>query len=299
MNKGNNIVLGILFMTFAMLCLSVNDVLVKGLSKAYPIWEVIFFRALSGVIISVVLIIFFGWKTLKTKKPLGHLTRAFSSVACVVFYFFGLKYLMLSENVAIVHSAPILATLLAVHFLGEKLGLHRIAAVVLGFVGVLVIVKPGSDLFKFESLFPLAAAFFMAISYLATRFLMSTESSVAIIFYYSLALLITSLIFFPNHFVIPSLFNLIPLMGLGVMGSLGHYFMAQAAKNAEVILITPFEYTSFIFLGIMGYFFYNEVPGTSVFIGMFLIILSGIYIVYREQQKKRSIVSQTILKNTR
>ena len=88
-------------------------------------------------------------------------------------------------------------------------------------------------------------------------------------------------------------------MGLGVMGSLGHYFMAQAAKSAEVIVITPFEYTSFIFLGIMGYFFYNEVPDTSVFIGMFLIILSGIYIVYREQQKKRSIVSQTILKNTR
>ena len=299
MNKGNNIVLGILFMTFAMLCLSVNDVLVKGLSKAYPIWEVIFFRALSGVIISVILIIFFGWKTLKTEKPFGHLTRAFSSVACVVFYFFGLKYLMLSENVAIVHSAPILATLLAAPFLGEKLGLHRMAAVALGFLGVLVIVKPGSDLFMFESLFPLAAAFFMAVSYLATRFLMSTESSVAIIFYYSLALLITSLIFFPNHFVIPSLFNLIPLMGLGVMGSLGHYFMAQAAKSAEVIVITPFEYTSFIFLGIMGYFFYNEVPGTSVFIGMFLIILSGIYIVYREQLKNRSIVSQTILKNTR
>jgi len=299
MNKENNIVLGIIFMTLAMFCLSVNDVLVKGLSKAYPIWEVIFFRALSGVIISVVLIIFFGWKTLKTEKPLGHLTRAFSSVACVVFYFFGLKYLMLSENVAIVHSAPILATLLAVPFLGEKLGLHRMAAVALGFLGVLVIVKPGSDLFMFESLFPLAAAFFMAVSYLATRFLMSTESSVAIIFYYSLALLITSLIFFPNHFVIPSLFNLIPLMGLGVMGSLGHYFMAQAAKSAEVVVITPFEYSSFIFLGIMGYFFYNEVPDASVFIGMLLIVLSGIYIVYREQQKKKYIVSQTILKNTR
>ena len=299
MNKGNNIVLGIIFMTFAMLCLSVNDVLVKGLSTAYPIWEVIFFRALSGVIISVVLIIFFGWKTLKTEKPLGHLTRAFSSVACVVFYFFGLKYLMLSENVAIVHSAPIIATLLAVPFLGEKLGLHRMVAVALGFLGVLVIVKPGSDLFKLESLFPLAAAFFMAVSYLATRFLMSTESSVAIIFYYSFALLITSLIFFPNDFVIPSLFNLVPLMSLGIMGSLGHYFLSQAAKSAEVVVITPFEYTSFIFLGVMGYFFYNEVPDSSVYIGALLILLSGIYIVYREQQKKKNIVSQTILKNTR
>lgn len=298
MNK-ENIILGIIFMTLAMFCLSVNDVLVKGLSSVYPIWEVIFFRALSGIIISVLLIFFFGWQTLKTKKPLGHITRAFSSVACVVCYFFGLKYLMLSENVAIVHSAPILATLLAVPFLGEKLGLHRFTAVMIGFVGVLIIVKPGSDLFKIESLFPLAAAFFMAISYLSTRFLMSTESSVSIIFYYSLALLITSLVFFPNDFVMPSLYNLIPLMSLGVMGSFGHYFMAQAAKSAEVVVITPFEYTSFIFLGVMGYFFYGEVPNSSVYIGMFLIILSGVYIVYREQKKKKNIVSQTILKNTR
>ena len=299
MNKENNILLGILFMTLAMFCLSVNDVLVKGLSSAYPIWEVIFFRALSGFLISIVLVFFFGIQTLKTKKPIGHLIRAFSSVGCVVFYFFGLKYLMLSENVAIVHSAPILATLLAVPILGEKLGLHRILAIVLGFIGVLIIVKPGSDLFKIVSLLPLAASFFMAIAYLATRFLMSTESSVAIIFYYSLALIITSLIFFPNNFVIPSLFNLIPLMGLGVMGSLGHYFMSQAAKSAEVVVITPFEYTSFIFLGVMGYFFYGEEPDSSVYIGMLLIIFSGIYIVYREQQKKKSIVSQTILKNTR
>ena len=299
MNKENNIILGIIFMTLAMFCLSVNDVLVKGLSTAYPIWEVIFFRAFSGVIVSIILLFFFGWQTLKTTKPIGHLTRAFSSVACVVFYFYGLKYLMLSENVAIVHSAPIIATLLAAPILGEKLGLHRITAVIIGFIGVLVIVKPGSDLFKLESLFPLAAAFFMAISYLATRFLMSTESSVSIIFNYSLALFITSIVFFPNDFVIPSLYNLIPLMALGVMGSLGHYFMSQAAKSAEVVVITPFEYTSFIFLGIMGYFFYNEVPDASVITGMLLIVLSGIYIVYREQQKKKNIVSESILKNTR
>ena len=299
MHTENNIILGIIFMTLAMFCLSVNDVLVKGLSSIYPIWEVIFFRALSGVIISVALIFFFGWKRLKTKKPFGHLIRAFSSVACVVFYFFGLKYLLLSENVAIVHSAPILATILAVPILGEKIGFHRVAAILLGFIGVLIIVKPGSDLFKIESLFPLLAAFFMAISYLSTRFLMSTESSVAIIFYYSFALLITSLIFFPIDFIIPSIFNLIPLMALGIMGSLGHYFMSQAAKSAEVVIITPFEYTSFIFLGVMGYFFYNEVPTSSVFIGAFLIVLSGTYIVYREHQKKKIIISATILKNTR
>ena len=186
MNKENKIFLGIIFMTLAMFCLSVNDVLVKWQSSSYPIWEVIFFRAFSGVLISCVLILFFGFKNLKTKKPLGHLIRAFSSVACVVFYFFGLKYLLLSENVAIVHSAPIIATFLAVPILGEKLGLHRIFAILLGFVGVLIIVKPGSDLFKIESLLPIISAVFMAFSYLSLRFIMKTDSSISIIFYYSL-----------------------------------------------------------------------------------------------------------------
>ena len=96
-------------MTLGMLCLSVNDVIVKGLNEYFPVWEIVFFRALSGLIISFVLIGYFGVSKIKTKKPIRHTIRAFSAVACVVFYFFGLKYLLLSENVAIVHSAPILA----------------------------------------------------------------------------------------------------------------------------------------------------------------------------------------------
>ena len=294
-----NIILGITFIIVGMFCLSVNDVLVKGLSRNFPVWEIVFFRAFSGVLISLGLIVRFGWQKLKTQKPIGHFVRAFSSVACVVFYFFGIKFLLLSENQAIVHLAPIIATILAIPILGGKLGLYRILAVILGFIGVLIIVKPGSGLFKIESLLPLIAAIFMACSYLATRFLMSTESSVAIIFYYSFALLITTLIFFPSNFVIPTFFDLIPLMFLGLMGSLGHYFLALASKNAEVMVITPFEYSSFIFVTVMAYIFYNEIPGVSIILGVVLIIISGVYIVYREQQKKKNIVSQVILKNMR
>ena len=82
----------------------------------------------------------------------------------------------------------------------------------------------------------------------------------------------------------PNIVQLIPLMSLGVMGSLGHYFMSQAAKNAEVVVISPFEYSSFIFVGVMGYIFYNEVPSISIIIGGILIILGGVYIAYREQR---------------
>ena len=271
-------------MILSMFCLSVNDVMVKGLNQVFPVWEVIFFRALSGMLISLGLVLIFGWKTLRTTKPIRHFVRAFSAVGCVVFYFFGLKYLLLTENISIVHSAPIIAALLAIPILGERLGIHRMGAIIIGFIGVIIIVKPGTDIFKYASLLPLISALFMASVYLSTRSLMNTDSSIAIIFYYSLALFITSIIFLPNDFVIPSSSQLIPLMSLGVMGSLGHYFMSQAAKNAEVVVISPFEYSSFIFVGIMGYIFYNEVPSISIIIGGILIILGGVYIAYREQK---------------
>ena len=280
----NKNIMGIIFMTLGMFCLSVNDVVVKGLNISFPVWEIIFFRAFSGILVSFGLIFIFGWKSLKTKKPIRHFVRAFSAVGCVVFYFFGLKFLLLSENIAIVHSAPIFAALLAVPILGERLGIHRISAIVIGFIGVIIIVKPGTDVFKLVSILPLISALFMASVYLSTRSLMNTDSSIAIIFYYSLALLITSIVFLPNDFAIPNIVQLIPLMSLGVTGSLGHYFMSQAAKNAEVVVISPFEYSSFLFVGIMGYIFYNEVPSISIIIGGILIIAGGVYIAYREQK---------------
>ena len=271
-------------MTLGMFCLSVNDVVVKGLNISFPVWEIIFFRAFSGILVSFCLIFIFGWKSLKTEKPIRHFVRAFSAVGCVVFYFFGLKFLLLSENIAIVHSAPIFAALLAVPILGERLGIHRISAIVIGFIGVIIIVKPGTDVFKLVSILPLISALFMASVYLSTRSLMNTDSSIAIIFYYSLALLITSIVFLPDDFTMPNIVQLIPLMSLGVMGSLGHYFMSQAAKNAEVVVISPFEYSSFLFVGIMGYIFYNEVPSISIIIGGILIIAGGVSIAYREQK---------------
>ena len=282
MHTKNNNLLGIILMILGMFCLSVNDVNVKGLNNYFPVWEVIFFRAFSGLIVSFILIGYFGFNRIKTKKPVRHFIRAFSAVGCVVFYFFGLKYLYLSENVAIVHSAPILAAILAVPILGEKLGIKRSTAIVLGFIGVIIIVKPGSNFFKLVSLLPFISAIFMAAVYLSTRSLMNTESSVAIIFYYSVALFITSLFFFPKDFVLPSLVQLIFLTSLGIVGSFGHFFLSQAAKFADVVVISPFEYSSFIFVGIMGYYFYDEVPGISIILGGLLIIFSGVYIAYRE-----------------
>ena len=210
--------------------------------------------------------------------------RAFSAVGCVVFYIFGIKFLLLSENIAIAHSAPIIAALLAVPILGEKIGLQRTIAILIGFIGVLIIVKPGSDLFNLKALLPMGSALFMASVYLTTRSLMNTESSVSIVFYYSVALLFTSIIFFPNNFLIPDTFNLICAMSLGVMGSAGHFFMSQAAKYADVAVTAPFEYTSFVFVGVMAYIFYNEIPNYSIVIGSLLIVIASIYIAYRENK---------------
>ncbi len=281
MNKN---LLGILLMTLGMFSLSINDIIYKNLTMNFPVWEAVFFRAFSGSIISLYLVYHSGINSIKTKKPVRHFVRAFSAVGCVVLYIFGIKYLLLSENIAIAHSAPIIAGLLAVPILGEKIGIHRMLAIVVGFIGVLVIVKPGTDLFQLKSLLPIGSAFFMASVYLTTRSLMNTESSTSIVFYYSFALLFTSLIFFPSDFVIPDTFNLILALSLGIMGSMGHYFMSQAARHADVAVTSPFEYSSFIFVGLMGYFFFYEIPSNSVIVGGILIIISGVYVAYRERK---------------
>ena len=139
-------------------------------------------------------------------------------------------------------------------------------------------------LFQLVSLLPFISAVFMASVYLSTRSLMNTESSVAIIFYYSLALLITSLFFFPKNFILPNFPQLMLLISLGIMGSLGHYFMSQAAKNADVAVTSPFEYSSFIFVGLMGFLIFAEVPTYSIYFGGLIIISSGIFIAYRERK---------------
>ena len=281
MNKN---LLGILLMTLGMFSLSINDIIYKNLTMNFPVWEAVFFRAFSGSIISLYLVYHSGINSIKTKKPIRHFVRAFSAVGCVVLYIFGIKYLLLSENIAIAHSAPIIAALLAVPILGEKIGMHRILAITIGFVGVLVIIKPGTDLFQLKSLLPIGSALFMASVYLTTRSLMNTESSTSIVFYYSFALLFTSLIFFPSDFVIPDIFNLILALSLGIMGSMGHFFMSQAARHADVAVTSPFEYSSFIFVGLMGYFFFYEIPSNSVILGGILIIISGVYVAYRERK---------------
>ena len=281
MNKN---LLGILLMTLGMFSLSINDIIYKNLTMNFPVWEAVFFRAFSGSIISLYLVYHSGINSIKTKKPVRHFVRAFSAVGCVVLYIFGIKYLLLSENIAIAHSAPIIAALLAVPILGEKIGIHRILAITIGFVGVLVIIKPGTDLFQLKSLLPIGSALFMASVYLTTRSLMNTESSTSIVFYYSFALLFTSLIFFPSDFIIPDTFNLILALSLGIMGSMGHFFMSQAARHADVAVTSPFEYSSFIFVGLMGYFFFYEIPSNSVIIGGILIIISGVYVAYRERK---------------
>ena len=112
MKLKNNNLLGISFMILSMFCLSVNDMTYKYLSFHFPVWESVFFRALSGCIVALFLTMYFGFDKLKTNKPIGHAIRAFSASGCVVFYIYGINNLMLSENITIAHSAPIIALFL-------------------------------------------------------------------------------------------------------------------------------------------------------------------------------------------
>ena len=163
-----------------------DTIIKKYLVQQYPIFEITFFICLFSFIPILATLIGVGnWNRLINNKIHIQILRGILAIICGSLIINSFRYHALFEIYPVLFATPLILTSLSYFILKEKVSILRWSVVIIGFIGVLIIVKPGSDLFKIASLFPLAASFFMAIAYLATRFLMSTESSVAIIFYYS------------------------------------------------------------------------------------------------------------------
>ena len=160
----------------------------------------------------------------------------------------------------------------------------RFIAVLFGFIGVLIVVKPGEGLFSLTSLVPVLGAFFVGIAYVTTRSIMKIDNVYATVFYYSLGLLILSLIFFPKNYISPSLFMFVLLSTTGVLSVTSHYLFALSVKFGEVSSVAPLEYTAFIWTGLLGYFIFNQIPSLMIICGGIIIIVSGIYLIRVENK---------------
>ncbi len=283
-NNASNAVKGIWLITLSTIVFTIMDSLVKWTGASYPVVQLLFFRCVFALIpISIIL-----WKTgnfrqLNTQHPLKHILRGVAGMSAMFFVFTSYTKLPLADVVVILFAAPLLTTLLAIPLLGERIGLHRAWAIVLGFIGVLIVVQPGSGMISFDVIYPIAAATGMAVAMLTVRVLGRTDHGAVISFYFTvfgIAVASVGLVF--EGWVMPQGNDWLLLIAIGVLGGLGQYFLTSAYAIAEVAIVSPFKYTALIWAAGIAYLVWGEVPATETWLGAGVIIASSLYMLHRE-----------------
>ncbi len=268
---------------------SVMDLIVKW-SENYPVGEVLFFRGFCGLIPLFFLIPknrYFDFY--KTDRALLHLKRCIAGLIAIVAIFIALRKLPLATVVSISFAAPIFTTILSIFLLSEKVGKYRWAAVLVGFIGILIISEPGFSSLNLYYLYPIV--FCLGLSYvaIAIKQLSSSEPVWLISFYFSLSIMILSFFTIHQGWILPSIKDLFLLSLLGILGGLANLWLTQSYKFSDVSLVTPLKYLALVFAIIFGYIFWNETPSLKTLFGSLLVIISSIIIFRREISLKKTV----------
>ena len=272
---------------------SLMDVLVKW-SDSYPVGQVLFFRGFCGIIPILFLIPrnrFLDFY--KTTRPVLHFKRCLSGLIALVAIFIALRNLPLATVVSITFAAPIFTTIFSIFLLKEKVGLYRWLAVLVGFVGIIVITQPGFSSLNFYYIYPII--FCLGLSYvaIAIRKLSTTEPVWLISFFFSFSIAVLGLLSLFQGWIMPNFLDLFLLSMVGILGGLANLWLSQSYKYSEVSLVTPLKYLALVFAIIFGYFIWSEVPTLKTLMGALLVILSSFIIFRREMTlKSRLSVSQ-------
>jgi len=280
---------GVMAMVLSVITFAIMDALVKWLSADYPIYQIMFFRSAVALIpVSIFIMMAGGISILKTSQPGLHLIRCSLGVCAMGSAFTGISMMPLADAMAIFHSAPILMTALSVPILKERVGVRRWSAVIIGFIGVLLVVKPGSDVFSSGAIFMVFAAFVVALGSNIIRVLSRLDDPACITFYFTFAAtLVSGILSLLWGWIVPSVTDLLLLMAVGILGGCGQYFMTVSFKNAELGLVSPLKYLMIVIGGVIGYLFWSEVPDQFSMLGIVIIIASGIYTMQRETRISR------------
>ena len=268
------------------LLLPFMDGIAKYLSSELHFLQVVWGRYFFMLIISIPLSFLLFRHELKFPNSLSvQLWRSFFLFLSTIFFFYAISLISLAEALTLAFVSPIIVTILSIFYLGEKVGIHRWTAVVIGFLGVLLIVRPGFIEFNFASFSALAAGISYAFYIIYTRKLSFSDSAVVtLIFTGSVGCIIISLIV---PFVWSSLDfkQIIFLILLASIGTLGHFLIILSLRLGEASKLAPLGYFEIITNIFVGYVFFNDLPDIWIYFGLFLIVISGLYIFIRENYK--------------
>ncbi len=273
--------------TLTTLSFSVLDASAKWLVQSLPVVQVVWLRfAIHVVWMAVLLAPAHGRRLVRMRRPRLHALRALMLASMTGLNFFALQYLQLAETGAIQFSVPILIALLSAWWLGERLDARRWAAIALGFVGVLLVLRPGSQAFHPALLLAVANAMLYAGFNLLTRRMAATESPEAM---QLLSALGAALVLAPFGLAVwqtPQTASQWTALGLcGLMGGLGHLFVAQAHRDASAAVLGPFLYQQILYMTLWGWLVFHQVPDAFVVAGAAVVVASGLYLLWMEMRR--------------
>ena len=272
---------------------SVMDIIVKW-SENYPLGQVLFFRGFFGVILYFCIMPRERIKNFYLTKRAGlHFLRCLFALIALTAIFIALRNLPLATVASISFAAPIFTTIFSIFFLSEKVGFYRWLAVIIGFVGIIVITEPGFGALNIYYVYPII--FCLGLSYvaIAIRQLSTTEPVWLISLYFSIAISLVSLLTLPYGWVMPDIKDLMLLSMIGFLGGFANLWLGQSFKLSEVSLVSPLKYLALVFGIIFGYLIWDEIPTIKTLLGALLVIFSSLIILRREIYHKEKIPSTT------
>ena len=283
--------LGVLYGIASVACFAMMDASVKWLDM-FPVGQVLFSRFFFGLIPILMLVPRGEFKTFyKTSRPKLHAFRAITGTLAIIALFIALREIPLADVVSLTFGGPIFVTLGSMFFLSEKVGIRRWLAVLIGFFGMLLIVKPAYEELNIYYIFPIIFCIFFACVALSIRSLSSTEPNYRIALYFSLLSMIVGLFTLPFGWVMPNKFELFLLIFTGLVGSVANILLTVSLRYAEASLVTPTKYLNLVFAILLGYFIWSEIPKLLTLVGAGLIIISSVIIFMRESELKKKAVS--------
>jgi len=285
--RRNQLSRGIFYMVISTIAFAGVNAIIKWEVGRYPVGEVAFYRSLFAfVIVAVVIIPRRGIAVFRTNRLRAHLQRGvsqFGSMTCMLMAF---SLMPLGSAVAVSFAAPLFTTLLSIVVLKERVGIHRWAALVFGFVGVVVIAQPGIGTIQPGALFALANAVLISSVAIAIRRMSATESTETLTLYQMAVITLCTLTLLPFGFIRPSWHDLGLLALAGAGNGIAQIWWTRSLSLAPPSAIVPFNYLSLVWAMILGFAVWGDVPGPDLMLGAAIVVGSGLYILWRETLRR-------------
>ena len=278
-------ILAIILMIISGFCFVVMHSAVKYLSQEIHPFEIAFFRNVFVALVLAPIIINNGYKIFATKQPKIHIYRIFFNSVALICFFYGLSITSLAEATALGFTVPIFATILSILFLKEKIRLRRFTALILGFIGTLIVLRPDISI-QIGSFFIIFSALLWSICLIFIKQLTKTDNAITISFYAGIGLIPATLFVAIPVWTNPNFEQIIILFFISFTGTLAQTLMNSAFERGEMVMLLPFDFLRLIWSGLLGYTLFFETPEVSLWIGGIIILSSTSYMAWREMKLK-------------